>query len=179
MKELSRVLSPEKFSASPEILLCYAFDASGNQALPSAVVWPESADDVIAVSKFSYQRGIPLCPRGAGTGMTGGATPLEQAIVLSFERMNRILEIDEENLTALVEPGVINGALQRELRPLGPGWLEGSGLAFLHSVAEGRRNVGMQDVTPAGSRESRCGHNIACHPGSREPKPTRQGARTR
>jgi len=119
VKELSRVLSPEKFSASPEILLCYAFDASGNQALPSAVVWPESADDVMAVSKFAYQRGIPLCPRGAGTGMTGGATPLEQAIVLSFERMNRILEIDEENLTALVEPGVINGALQRELRPLG------------------------------------------------------------
>lgn len=119
MRELSGVLSPEKFSVSPEILLCYAFDASGSQALPSAVVWPQSTDDVIALSRFARDRRIPLCPRGAGTGMTGGATPLGQAIVVSFEKMNRILAIDQENLTALVEPGVINGDLQRELKLLG------------------------------------------------------------
>lgn len=107
------------YSSEPEDLLAYGFDASGLSGAPVMVAWPENTDEVVKVLKYSDGNSIPVIPRGAGTGMTGGAVPETGAIVLSLERMNRILEIDEENLTALVEPGVINGRLQRELADMG------------------------------------------------------------
>jgi glycolate oxidase len=115
MDKLSELL-PGKTSTDPEDLLCYGFDSSGLDAPPSAVVWPQDVADVINVIKFASTNQIPVIPRGAGTGMTGGAVPSNGAIVMSMEKMNRIIEIDEENLTALVEPGVLNGKLQRELQ---------------------------------------------------------------
>lgn len=104
-----------KASTDPEELICYGFDACGIEELPSAVLWPEKTEDIIEIMKFAYENGISIVPRGAGTGMTGGAVPLKGAFVLSMEKMNRIIEVDRENLTALVEPGVINGRLQREV----------------------------------------------------------------
>ena len=115
MHKLSELL-PGKTSTSPEDILCYGFDASGLEAPPAAVVWPHDVPDVIKVITYAYANGVPVIPRGAGTGMTGGAVPSQGAIILSMEKMNRIIEIDEENLTALVEPGVLNGKLQRELQ---------------------------------------------------------------
>lgn len=115
MDKLSELL-PGKTSTSPEDILCYGFDASGLEARPAAVVWPHDVLDVIKVMKYAYSNGVPVIPRGAGTGMTGGAVPSQGAIILSMEKMNRIIEIDEENLTVLVEPGVLNGKLQRELQ---------------------------------------------------------------
>jgi glycolate oxidase len=114
MNKLSAVL-PGKTSTEPEDLICYGFDASGLGAQPSAVVWPQNVEDVVAVMKFSSANGVPVIPRGAGSGMTGGAVPSKGAIVMSLERMNKILEIDRENLQVLVEPGVINGTLQKVL----------------------------------------------------------------
>lgn len=114
MNALNELL-PGKVSTSPEDLVCYGFDASGIEARPSAVVWPRSAQDVSIIMSYASQHGIPVVPRGAGTGMTGGSVPLQNAIVLSLEKLNRILEIDRDNLTVVVEPGVINGKLQREL----------------------------------------------------------------
>jgi glycolate oxidase len=104
-----------KVSTEPEDLLCYSFDASGFETSPSAVVWPGNTGDVIKVMKYAYENSIPVVPRGAGTGMTAGAVPSKGAIILSFEKMNRIIEIDAENLNVLCEPGLINGKLQREL----------------------------------------------------------------
>jgi len=115
MHKLSELL-PGKTSTSPEDILCYGFDASGLEAPPAAVVWPHDVPDVIKVITYAYANGVPVIPRGAGTGMTGGAVPSQGAIILSMEKMNRIIEIDEENLTVLVEPGVLNGKLQRELQ---------------------------------------------------------------
>lgn len=115
MNKLSELL-PGKTSTAPEDLLCYGFDSSGLEAPPTAVVWPQDVTDVITVIKYACTNQIPVIPRGAGTGMTGGAVPSKGAIILSMEKMNRIIEIDEENLTALVEPGVLNGKLQRELQ---------------------------------------------------------------
>jgi len=115
MDKLSDLL-PGKTSTDPEDLLCYGFDSSGLEAPPTAVVWPQDVTDVIKVIKYAYANQVPVIPRGAGTGMTGGAVPSKGAIVLSMEKMNRIIEIDEENLTVLVEPGVLNGKLQRELQ---------------------------------------------------------------
>lgn len=114
MNDLSELL-PGKVSLEPEDLLCYGFDASGLEAPPGAVVWAEDVLDVVKVMHYAQEQNIAVIPRGAGSGMTGGSIPAKGAIVLSTERMNRILEIDRENLTVLVEPGVINGKLQREL----------------------------------------------------------------
>jgi glycolate oxidase len=115
MDKLSELL-PGKTSTDPEDLLCYGFDSSGLEAPPAAVVWPQDATDVVKVIEYASANQIPVIPRGAGTGMTGGAVPSKGAIVLSMEKMNRILDIDEENLTVLVEPGLLNGKLQRELQ---------------------------------------------------------------
>jgi glycolate oxidase len=114
MDKLSSVL-PGKTSTEPEDLICYGFDASGLGGQPAAVVWPENTADVVTVMKFSYANDIPVIPRGAGSGMTGGAVPSGRAVVMSLERMNRILEIDRDNMQTMVEPGVINGTLQKVL----------------------------------------------------------------
>lgn len=115
MAKLVDVLHDIKVSTDPEDLICYSFDASGLESTPSAVVWPNCTEDVVKVMKHAYENKIPVVPRGAGTGMTAGAVPSRGAIILSFEKMNRILEIDSENLNVLCEPGVINGKLQRAL----------------------------------------------------------------
>jgi glycolate oxidase len=115
MTKLLDVVHDIKVSTDPEDLICYSFDASGLEATPSAVVWPKYTEDVVKVMKYAYEHNIPVVPRGAGTGVTAGAVPSRGAIILSFEKMNRILEIDSENLNVLCEPGVINGKLQREL----------------------------------------------------------------
>jgi glycolate oxidase len=104
-----------KISTAPEDLLCYGFDASGLEASPSAIVWPENTEDIVKVMKYAFDSGTPVVPRGAGTGMTGGVVPLTGAMILSFEKMNRILEVDSENLCVICEPGLINGRLQRDL----------------------------------------------------------------
>jgi glycolate oxidase len=114
MNNLSDLL-PGKVSFAQEDLLCYGFDASGIDEFPMAVVWAEDVADVVKVMQYADGHSIPVVPRGAGSGMTGGAVPARGSIVLSTERMNRILEINKEDLTVVVEPGVINGRLQREL----------------------------------------------------------------
>jgi glycolate oxidase len=106
-------------STSPEDLICYGFDASGIEVSPSAVVWPKSTEDVVRVMKYAYERGIPVVPRGAGTGVTAGAVASKGAMILSFEKMKKTIEIDPGNLYVLCEPGVINGKLQRELEWMG------------------------------------------------------------
>lgn len=115
MNSLSKLL-PGKTSTEPEDLICYGFDASGLESRPAAVVWPQDVPDVVKVMDFAYTNSIPVIPRGAGTGMTGGAVPREGALILSVEKMNKVLDLDTENMNVLVEPGLINGKLQRELQ---------------------------------------------------------------
>jgi glycolate oxidase len=76
------------------------------------VAMPASAQQIAAIARLCHEMRVPLVPRGAGTGYTGGAGPLHGGVVISLERLNRILEIDEENLLAVVEPAVITGDLQ-------------------------------------------------------------------
>ncbi|MFM9055950.1 MAG: FAD-binding oxidoreductase, partial [Bacteroidota bacterium] len=76
--------------------------------MPAVVVKPQTADEISTVLKVANRERIPVTPRGAGTGLSGGALPVCGGIVLSTERLNRIVEIDERNLQATVEPGVIN-----------------------------------------------------------------------
>jgi glycolate oxidase len=86
---------------------------------PLAVVSPASTDEVAAVVRLADEHRIPVTARGAGTGMSGGCIPRPDGIVVSFERMNRILEIDTDNFVAVVEPGVQLDQLDAELAPRG------------------------------------------------------------
>jgi glycolate oxidase len=86
---------------------------------PAAVVLPATADEVANVLRVADERRIPVTARGAGTGMSGACIPLPSGIVVSFERMNRIVEIDEDNHVAVVEPGVQLDQLDAELAPRG------------------------------------------------------------
>ncbi len=86
---------------------------------PEVVVMPGSTGEVVEVMRLATRERIPVTPRGAGSGLSGGAVPLFGGICLSFERMNRILEIDTKNLVAVVEPGVVTNKLDDALRPYG------------------------------------------------------------
>ncbi|MBI5740304.1 MAG: FAD-binding protein [Nitrospirae bacterium] len=110
---------PERTSTDSEELFCYGFDASSMQGTPSAVVRPVTTDEVVQMVSFAHKQRKPIVPRGAGTGMTGGSVPLKDAVVLSLDSMNRILDVDEKNMVAVVEPGVINGHLQEKLEAKG------------------------------------------------------------
>ena len=118
-------LDIERYSTDPEDLLAYGFDASGLTGTPAAVAWPGTTGEVVKLMLEARRTRAAIIPRGAGSGMTGGAVPAGDilppagVIILSFERMNRILEVDDVNLTVLVEPGVVNGRLQRELAEYG------------------------------------------------------------
>ncbi len=97
----------------------YAADALGQAHLPDLVVLPATAAEIAGVARLCTEHRVPLVVRGAGTGYTGGAVPTRGGVVLSLERMNRILEIDEINLLAVVEPNVINADLQRAVERVG------------------------------------------------------------
>jgi len=86
---------------------------------PLAVVSPASTDEVATILRLADEHRVPVTARGAGTGMSGGCIPRPDGIVVSFERMNRIVEIDTENIVAVVEPGVQLAQLDAELAPLG------------------------------------------------------------
>ena len=90
----------------------YAYDNSRRQASPGAVVFARTHDQVAAIVSACNHHRIPLVSRGSGTGTTGATVPLDHAVVLSFERMNRIIAIDSDNRMATVEPGVTNAQLQ-------------------------------------------------------------------
>ncbi|MGQ9745979.1 MAG: FAD-binding oxidoreductase [Dissulfurimicrobium sp.] len=119
VKELSSLIGPENVFADKAELLCYSYDASGLEFLPDLVVLPTSTEDVAKVMAFSYERAIPLFPRGAGTGTTGASLPKDGGVVLCMTRMNHILSINPSDLMAEVEPGVVTGDLQNRVASKG------------------------------------------------------------
>jgi glycolate oxidase len=98
---------------------CYSQDASSLKGLPDWVARPLSVIEVSRILRLCHQHGIPVTPRGAGTGLAGGAVPVEGGIVLDMSGMNRILEIDIPNLQVIVEPGVIHEKLNLALKRYG------------------------------------------------------------
>ncbi|EAI8203743.1 FAD-binding protein, partial [Campylobacter coli] len=94
----------------------YSYDATKKHYLPDGVLFPRNEEDISKILKFCNENNIIIIPRGAGSGFTGGALAVNGGLILSFEKhMNKILEIDLENLVAVVQPGVINIHLQREV----------------------------------------------------------------
>lgn len=109
----------ERLDTSREQCICYSYDATGKMFLPDAVAFPTSADEVRRTILLANERLFPVIPRGAGSGFSGGSVPVQGGLVLSMERMDRILSIDEENLVAVVEPGVVTETLKEEARKRG------------------------------------------------------------
>ena len=94
--------------------VCHSYDATKQRAMPDVVVRPNSAEEISQVIKLANEYNIPVYPRGAASGLTGGAVPLHGGIALDLTRMNRIIEIDTANLIAVVEPGVVVADFQKE-----------------------------------------------------------------
>lgn len=94
--------------------LCYAYDGSKQKCLPDIVVRPQTTKHVADAVRLANEHEIPVYPRGAGSGLTGGAVPVFGGMVVDFTQMNRILEIIPEDLVATVEPGVVTQTLQSE-----------------------------------------------------------------
>ena len=118
-KELNNIAGKENITTSREDLICYSYDATNQKFLPDAVVFPKSAEEISLILKLANKDAFPVIPRGAGSGFSGGSLPVEGGVVVSLERMNKILKIDTDNLVAIVEPGVVTGDFQEEAEKLG------------------------------------------------------------
>jgi glycolate oxidase len=118
-KGLRAILPPDSVSTNAEVRHRYGTDALKRGVPADVVVFPQNTRDVQAIARLCTETRTPLVPRGAGTGYSGGAVPIRGGVVMSFERMNRIREIDEANLLAIVEPGVVTGDLQTAVDALG------------------------------------------------------------
>ncbi|HWR13978.1 MAG TPA: FAD-linked oxidase C-terminal domain-containing protein [Terriglobales bacterium] len=110
-KELKKLLGKESVLDRPEDLMVYEYDASLAKGTPDLVVLPQSTEHVVAIVKTANKYKIPIVPRGAGTGLSGGSVPRQGGIVVTFSRMGRILEVDVPNRRAVVQPGVVNTEL--------------------------------------------------------------------
>ncbi len=106
--ELRQIVGDRYILVEKEDVIVYEQDGSIMQVMPEIVALPADVAEVSAVVRAARQAGVPIVPRGSGTGLAGGAVPAEGGIVLSLARLNRILEIDLPNRLALLEPGVIN-----------------------------------------------------------------------
>src|SRR5215210_1779126 len=104
---LRDIVGGEHVRSDDVSLQTYGVDALGKGHPPDVVVIPANTDQISAIARLCNAERVPLVVRGTGTGFTGGAVPTAGGVVLSMERLNRILEIDEENLLAVVEPNVI------------------------------------------------------------------------
>jgi len=168
--ELERIAGVQHVITDTEKMEPYSHDfieEEGYSAMPEAVVKPRTAGEIAAIVKLANERRFPITPRGAGSGLSGGAVPLYGGVVLSLERMNSIIEIDRYNMIAVVEPGVITNNVNDRAKEYGlffagyPMSLEtcfvggnvaenaGGGKAVKYGVTE-RYITGLEFVTPTG-----------------------------
>jgi glycolate dehydrogenase FAD-linked subunit len=119
LNELERFLGKDAVLSRPEDLLLYEYDGSVEIARPQCIVFPRTAADVVRIVGLANRHKIPIVGRGAGTGLSGGALAREGGIIVSFARMNQIVEIDAENQRAVVQPGVVNSDLNAAVASAG------------------------------------------------------------
>lgn len=119
LDEVQARLSPEGVLFDPLDLKLYEYDGGVDKAVPDLVVFPRTTEDVVALVHLACRHHLAIVGRGAGTGLSGGAIPRAGGMIISFARMNRILEVDIENERALVQPGVVNLDITRAVEPFG------------------------------------------------------------
>ena len=149
---LLEALGPDAVLTAPEDLSVYAYDAYSQERTPRAVAVPRDAEQVAAIVRIAYECGEPIVPRGAGTGLCGGAVPIDGGIVISFARMNAVLTLDTRNRRARVQPGLINLDLSK-------GGRAARALLRARSVEaenfDNRRNIGTNAGGPHASPTAR------------------------
>lgn len=122
IEKLKQILPPQNVLTSEEERYVYALDATNKQNienLPDVVVFVETVEQVQEVMKLAYSNNVPVIARGAGTNLVGACITKQGGIVLNFSKMDKIIEINQENLTARVQSGVVVGKLQKEVEKLG------------------------------------------------------------
>ena len=119
LSSLQAALGKAAVLSQPHDLKLYEYDGGVDKAVPDAVVFPRETSDVVAILKVARDHNIAIVGRGAGTGLSGGSIARSGGIVISFARMNRILELDIENERALVQPGVVNLDISLAAEPYG------------------------------------------------------------
>lgn len=119
LSRLARIVGKENLTTSPEDLTCYSYDAVNKKFLPEAVVFPADTAQVSEILALANHEQFAVIPRGAGTGFTGGTLAVLGGVVMALTRLNKILEIDTENLTAVVEPGLVCGEFKKEVEKRG------------------------------------------------------------
>jgi len=123
-KEIVDIVGPENVSSEPEDLIPYMRDAytilmHESPSMPDFVVLPESKEEILKIIKLANKYKIPVYPRSFGVNIASSAVPYKGGLILDLKRMNRIIEINEETMTATVEPGVSWGKLRKEARKKG------------------------------------------------------------
>jgi len=116
---IRNIVGKENVAEDKETRICYSYDATNLRYLPDLIVYPFNREQISAILKLANEARFPVIPRGAGTGFTGGTLPVEGGVVLVLTKMNRVLQIDPENLVAVVEPGVVTYHLQQEVEKIG------------------------------------------------------------
>jgi glycolate oxidase len=119
LTEIAAIVGKDSILTSKEECMCYSYDATNQKFLPEAVAFPLTTQQIARIMCCANQHKIPVIPRGAGSGFVGGSLPVEGGIVLVLTKMNRIVTIEPENLTATVEPGVVTGNFQQEVEKVG------------------------------------------------------------
>jgi len=119
VEKISKIVGAENIITSREELACFSFDATNEKAIPSAVCYPSSSNEISEILKLANIYRFPVVPKGAGSNVVGGTLAGANSLILSLEKMNRILQIDADNLFAVVESGVVNADFQKEVEKLG------------------------------------------------------------
>ena len=119
INKLKEIVGEDYIILSPSEMEDFATDGTKLKFFPDAVVFPKDTREISEILKIADKEKIPIIPRGAGTGMSGGALPIKGGIVLVMDRMNRIMYVDKDNMICKVEPGVITEDLQNEVKKMG------------------------------------------------------------
>lgn len=117
--KIEAVVGQEHVTTAEEDLLCYAYDATNRHCRPDVVAFPGNTDEVCGIMKLANESRFYVIPRGAGTGMSGGALAVQGGLVMVMTRFNRILGIDADNMVAEAEPGVVTGHFQEVVEEQG------------------------------------------------------------
>ncbi len=117
--ELFKIFGPDGVLHTPEDVLVYQYDFSLDLSLPEAVVFPSTTAQLSALLRLATRENVPITPRGAGTGLSGGAIPVRGGVVVAMARMKHLLKLDVPNRYAVVQPGHVNLDLSTEIAPSG------------------------------------------------------------
>src|SRR3954469_13320641 len=119
IRELENLLGQNGVLSRQEDLMLYENDGSVEEGRPDCIVFPRTTQEVVEIVKLANRHDVPLVGRGAGTGLSGGAVARRGGIGVTFSRMKRILNVDIENMRAVVKPGVVNADLTKAVEKHG------------------------------------------------------------